>query len=185
MTCFNSCAVILLGLTFLAGCQSPSPPAAGHVNYGMSAILDGKPLPALEAITAESCYDGYGGYSLAFAAEADMDPQSIDDEIALSLNIKIDGGSQMTVGKPMEVMNNTYIHLSANTTAFLPPPPPQDPVTTATGTLSLTALSAREMSGSASLTFTDPADVNPVLRDSLVYEVTFTNLAIVHYCPES
>ena len=112
-----------------------------------------------------------------------MDPQAIDDEIALSLNIQIDPNSQMTMGKPVDVTNNTYLHLSANATAFLPPP--QDPVTTATGTLTLTALLARGMSGSASLTFTDPANVNPVVHDSLVYEVTFTNLAIAHYCPES
>ncbi len=58
-------------------------------------------------------------------------------------------------------------------------------MTTATGTLTLAALSAREISGSAMLTFTDPADVNPVVHDSLAYEVAFTNLAIVHYCPEN
>ena len=176
-------AVVLAALAVLTGCQPTPAAVTGHVSYGLSATLDGKPLPALEAITAESCSDGYGGYSLAFTAEADMDPQAIDDEIALSLSIQIDSGSQMTVGKPVEVTNNTSIHLSANATAFLPPP--QDPVTTATGMLTLTALSAREMSGSASLRFTDPADVNPVIRESLAYEVTFTDLAIVRYCPES
>ena len=169
-----------------AGCASQPTPipsaSSGHVTYDLSATLDGKPLPPLQAITAESCYDGYGGYLLAFTAIADMDPQSIDDEISLSLNIRIDPNSEMIVGKPIDVANSAYIHLSANAIVFTDAP--QNPVTTATGTLTLTALSQTEMSGSTSIRFTDPGDVNPVVKDSLAYDVAFTNLAIVYYCPE-
>jgi hypothetical protein len=175
--------LVLLSQTGCASQPAPSPTASGHVTYDLNATLNSKPLPPLQAITAESCYDGYGGYSLAFTAIADMDPQSIDDEISLSLDIRIDPNSEMIVGKPIDVANSAYIHLSANAIVFTDAP--QDPVTTATGTLTLTALSQTEMSGSASLMFSDPGDVNPVVKDSLAYEVVFTNLAIVHYCPES
>lgn len=179
------CMVILV-LMIQTGCApqpTPTPSASGHVTYDLSARLDAKPLPPLQAITAESCLDGYGGYSLAFTAIADMAPEAIDDEIALGLNIRIDPNSEMTVGKPIEVANSAYIHLAADATTFFPPL--QNPVTTATGTLTLTALSQNEMSGSASLVFTDPSDVNPVVKDSLAFDVAFTNLAIIYYCPES
>jgi len=176
--------IMILMLPAQAGCGSqPTPAVAGHVTYNLNATLNSKPLPPLQGITAESCYDGFwGGYSLAFSATADMDPQAIDDEISLSLNIRIDPNSEMIVGKPIHVTKSAYIHLSANAIVFTDAP--QDPVTTATGTLTLTTFSQREMSGSASLVFTDPGDVNPVVKDSLAYEVAFTNLAIV-YCPES
>ena len=149
----------------------------------MSATLDGKPLPALVGITASSCDDGYGGYAFTFAATADMEPQAIDDEIGLGLNIEIDDISKITIGKPIQVGNNNNIRLSASVRVFIEAP--QDPVTTATGMITITALSDREMSGSASLIFTDPSDVNPTVKESLAYEVTFTNLAVIHYCPES
>jgi len=176
--------IMTLMLLVQAGCGPlPTPVATRHVAYDMSATLDDKPLPALVGIIAESCYDGYGGYSLAFTATADMIPEAIDDEIGLGLNIRIDPNSDMITGKPIDVAKSSYIHLSASATAFLPPP--QDPVTNAAGTLTLTALSQREMSGSASLMFTDPDDVNPVVKDSLAFELAFTNLAIVHYCPKN
>jgi len=55
----------------------------------------------------------------------------------------------------------------------------------ASGMVTITSLQANEISGSASLTFSDPDDVNVVVKDSLTYEVTFSNLAVIHYCPES
>ena len=55
----------------------------------------------------------------------------------------------------------------------------------ASGTMTISALSTNEISGSASLTFSDSGDVNAVVKDSLAYEVTFTNLAVIHYCPEN
>ena len=51
--------------------------------------------------------------------------------------------------------------------------------------VTITSLQANEIRGSASLTFSDPDDVNVVVKDSLTYEVTFSNLAVIHYCPES
>jgi hypothetical protein len=178
--------MVILMLMIQTGCApqpTSAPSASGHVTYDLSATLDGKPLPPLQAITAESCADGYAGYSLAFTSIADVDPEAIDDEIALGLNIRIDPNSKMTVGEPMGVVNSAYIHLAADAMTFFPPV--QNPITTATGTLTLTALSEREMSGSASLLFTDPNDVNPVVKETLAFEVAFTNLAIVQYCPES
>ena len=62
---------------------------------------------------------------------------------------------------------------------------PQDPLTTTSGTITISALSANEMSGSASLAFSDPGDVNAVVQDSLAFEVMFSNLAIIHYCSEN
>ena len=161
----------------------PMPAATGHVVYGLSGTLDGKPLPALVGIKAESCYDGYGGYTLTFAATADMEPQAIDDELGLNLEISIADISQITVGKPMQVANNQNIRLAARPTAFLPPES-LGTLTTASGTLTIAALTEREISGSASLTFSDPDDVNAMVKDLLAYEVTFSNLAVIHFCPE-
>ena len=101
--------IINLMLLAQAGCApqaTPSTSSEGHVSYAMSAILDDQPLPSLVGIRAESCYDGYGGYSIAFTAVADIDPQAIDDEISLSLNIRIDPNSEMIVGKPIHVANS-------------------------------------------------------------------------------
>jgi len=168
-----------------AGCGSqPTPAVAGHVVYDLSATLDGKPLPPLVGITAESCDDGYGGYVLTFAATADMEPQAIDDEIGLGLEISIGDISKITVGKPVDVTNNQDFRLLASPTAFLDPAALR-PLDIASGTLTITTLQANEISGSASLTFSDPDDVNAVVKDSLTYEVMFTNLAVIHYCPES
>jgi len=177
--------IMILMLLAQAGCGSqPTPAAAGHVVYDLSAILDGKPLPPLQAITAESCYDGYGGYSLAFSATVDMIPEAIDDEIGLNLEIRIVDISQITIGKPVNVANNQDIRLLASPTAFLDPAALR-PLDIASGTLTITTLQANEISGSASLTFSDPDDVNALVKDSLVYEVAFSNLAVIHYCPES
>jgi len=178
------CATILM-LLAQAGCApQPTPAAAGYVAYGMSATMDGKPLPALIGIIAESCYDGYGGYVLTFAATADMEPQAIDDEIGLSLEIRIGDISKITVGEPVNVANNLDIRLLASPTAFIDPAVLK-PLTIASGTITITTLQEREISGSASLTFGDPDDVNAVVKDALAYEVSFTNLAVIHYCPES
>ena len=174
--------IMILMLLAQAGCGSQQTPAPGQVVYSMSATLDGKPLPALVGIKAESCDNGYGGFTLTFTATADMEPQAIDDEISLGLNIKIDDMGKTTIGKPIEVGINSNIQLSANVRVFIEGP--QDPLTTATGMITITTLSQREMSGSASLMFTDTSDVNPTVKDSLAYEVAFSNLAVIHYCPE-
>jgi len=176
---------MILVLLAQAGCGPRlSPDTAGHVAYGLSATIDGKALPALVGITAESCYDGYGGYVLTFTATADMEPQAIDDEIGLGLEIRIGDISKITVGEPVNVANNQNIRLLASPTAFLDPAALR-PLDIASGTITITTVQANEISGSASLTFSDPDDVNAVVKDSLTYEVTFSNLAVIHYCPES
>ena len=178
------CTTILMLLVQTGCAPQPTPAAAVHVAYGMSATMDGKPLPTLVGIRAESCYDGYGGYALTFTAIADMEPQAIDDEIGLSLEIRIEDISKITAGEPVKVANDQNIRLLASPTAFIDPAALK-PLNTASGTLTISMLQEREISGSASLTFTDPDDVNAVVNDSLVYEVTFSNLAVIHYCPEN
>ena len=178
-----TCIMILMFLA-QAGCRSKLTAASGQVVYSMSATLDNEPLPALVGITAESCYDGYGGYALTFTATADMEPQAIDDEIGLGLEIRIGDISKITVGEPVNVSNNQNIRLLASPTAFLDPAVLK-PLNIASGMVTITSLQANEISGSASLTFSDPDDVNVVVKDSLTYEVTFSNLAVIHYCPES
>lgn len=175
--------VVLAQLGCAPQALTPAPSSAGHVAYSMSAALDGKPLPALVGITAESCNDGYGGFTLTFTATADMELQAIDDEIGLSLVIRIGDISKIAVGEPVNVANNQNIRLLASPTAFIDPAALK-PLNIASGTLTISALQEREINGSASLTFTDPSDVNALVKDTLAYEVTFTNLAVVHYCPE-
>ena len=176
--------IMMLMLLVQAGCAPQPTPISEYVAYGMSAILDDQPLPALVGIIAESCYDGYGGNSLAFTATADMIPEAIDDEIGLNLEISIVDILQITIGEPVNVANNQNIRLLANPTAFLDPAVLK-PLNIASGTLTITTLQANEISGSASLTFSDPDDVNAVVKGSLTYEVTFSNLAVIHYCPEN
>ena len=175
---------MILVLLAQAGCGPRlSPDTAGHVAYGLSAAIDGKALPALVGITAESCYDSYGGYVLTFTATADMIPEAIDDEIGLGLEISIEDISKIIVGKPMDVANNLDIRFLASPTSFIDPAVLK-PLNVASGTITITKLQANEISGSASLTFSDPGDVNALVNDSLAYEVMFTNLAVIHYCPE-
>ena len=88
------------------------------------------------------------------------------------------------VEKPVDVTNNQNIRLAAHPTAFLDPAS-LSPLKMASGTMTISALSTNEISGSASLTFSDSGDVNAVVKDSLAHEVTFTNLAVIHYCPEN
>jgi len=178
------CITAFIVMSSLLGCQSPPALAGQQVAYGMGAVIDGEPLPALVGITATSCYDDYGGYALTFAATADMEPQAIDDEIGLNLQISIPDISQITIGEPVQVANNQNIRLAARPTAFLPPES-LGSLTTASGTLTISRLQERDISGSASLTFSDPGDVNAVVKDSLTYEVTFSNLAIIHHCATS
>lgn len=178
--------IMIFMLLVQVGCApqtTPSSSSAGHVSYSMSATLDGNPMPTLVGIRAESCYDGYGGYVLTFTATADMEPQAIDDEIELSLEIRIADITQITIGRPVDVANNRHVRLAARATA-LHPPESLGSLTMASGTITIATLQTNEISGSASLTFTDPNDVNAVVKDSLAYEVTFSNLAVIHYCPE-
>ena len=150
--------IMILMLLAQAGCGSqPTPAVAGQVVYGMSATIDGRALPELVGITAESCYDGYGGNVLIFTATADMIPQAIDDEVGLGLEISIGDISKITVGKPVDVANNQDIRLLASPTAFLDPAVLK-PLNVASGTITITKLQANEISGSASLTFSDPGD---------------------------
>jgi len=182
-TTVTHCIVVLIVMLSLMGCQSrPAPAAAGHVAFGMSAILDDKPLPLLSVITAESCSNGYGGISIAFSGESNLTENAIDDEVGIGLNVKIYDVWQLPLGRSIEVTNNKNIRVSGIIARFLLPL--QDPLTTATGTITLSSLSDNEVSGVASLTFTDPNDVNGTVQDSVVLVAAFTNLAVVKYCTD-
>lgn len=176
--------IMIFMILIQAGCApQPTPATAGYVTYGMSAAMDGKPLPTLVWIRAESCDDDYGGFTLTFTATADMEPQAIDDEIGLSLEIRIGDISKIALGEPVNVANNRNIRLLASPTAFIDPAALKL-LNTASGTLTISALQEREISGSALLTFSDPDDDNAVVKDSLTYEVTFSNLAVIHNCSD-
>ena len=181
-TTVTHCIAAIIVMSSLTFCQSrPAPAAAGHVAYGMSAILDDKPLPPLRVITAESCSNGYGGISIAFSGEANLIENAIDHEVNLGLNVKIYDVWQLPLGKSIEVTNNRNIRVSGIMGRFLSP---QDPLTTARGTITLSSLTDHEVSGVASLTFTDPNDVNGTVQDSVVLVAAFTNLAVVKYCTD-
>jgi hypothetical protein len=151
----------------------------------MRATLDGNPEPDLEALDAHACMNEMGGYSLYFKGLADPQPVT-HDEIEYRLYIRIeygpDGNPATTPGQHVEVKDNPLIHLSANAIQFMSPK--QNPVSTVTGTITLSSLSYKETSGSALLLFTDPDDVNSVIRDWLILEVAFENLATLYECPK-
>jgi len=169
-------------LSGVVGCQRQPTPNSGYVMYSLRVTLDDEPMYVLEGITGESCSNGYGGLLFEFAAEADPIEEAIDDEIGFGLSIQIDDVTRISSGKPTDVANNPNLHLSGRVRRFLPPP--QDPLTSVTGTLTISALSSSQVSGSALLTFIDSDDVNLAVQASAVFAVEFTNLAIARYCPE-
>ena len=120
------------------------------------------------------------GLGLTFAWNA---VRSLRPFFILGLEISIGDISNITIGKPVDAANNRDIRLLASPTSFLDPAVLK-PLNIASGTITITTLQANEISGSASLTFSDPDDVNAVVKDSLAYEVTFSNLAVIYYCPE-
>ena len=163
--------IMILMLLAQAGC---APQAAQ--NYSMNAFIDGEPPSSLVVSKAEACYDGSKGYALEFAAKADMGPQAVWREISLRLNIEIDEIAKITIGKSVDVGDDSNIHVTIGADIYTPPL--LEPLATVTGTITITALSEREISGSASLVFTDPENFNPAVDDSLVYDVTFNNLPV-------
>jgi hypothetical protein len=151
----------------------------------LRATLDGQLLPELIKVDARACREA-PGYMLLFKG-LKVDPLGpTDGEIDFTLSIRIDtnpdGSPAIEIGRPVDVKDNPSIHLTANARTIFSGP--QDPVRSATGTLTLTSLSAYgEASGSAVLLFTDPDDVNSVIQDWLILEVTFENLATMYPCP--
>jgi hypothetical protein len=125
------------------------------------------------------------GHLLVFRGQADPPLGPTDDEIDFTLAIRIDnhpdGSPAIALGRPVEVKDNPSVHISANARVFLYQP--QDPVSTVTGTITFSSLDYRETSGTALLMFTDPEDVNPAIREWLILELTFTNLATMYGCP--
>ena len=153
------------------------------VSYSMSATIDGKSLPPLVAITANACYDGYGGYAITFAGKADFIPQALDDEMGLELSLALDDASQVSLGVPIDFSRTSQVQASAHPTAFLDPAV-LGTLTTPSGSVTLSQLSSDEISGTISITFADPSDSTPLVDNSLTFEVEFRNLPVLNYCPE-
>ena len=167
--------IMILMLLAQAGCASQA-----TQRYSLTALIDGEPSASLVVKKAEACYDGSKGYALKFSAKADMGPQAIWHQIRLRLNIEIDDIEKITTGKPVNVGDDSNIRLSANANEHFPWL--YSPLTTATGTITITARSENEISGSASLVFTEPDDFSSEVKDSIAYNVIFQNLPVIHYC---
>jgi len=173
------CIMILILLAQTACAPQPTPA------YSLNALIDGQPPSSVVSTKAEACYDGSMGYALKFFAKADMGPQAIWGAISLRLNIEIDDIAILTIGEPIEVANNSKIHLSISASEDFRGARLYDFLKTVTGTITITALSEKEISGTASLVFTDPENFNPIVEDSIIYQVTFNRLSVNHDCAAS
>jgi len=173
------CMMILILLAQTA-CMSQPTPA-----YSLNAIIDGKPPSSLVSTKAEACYQGSGEYALRFSAKADMGPEAVWTGFNLRLNIEFNDIAILTIGEPIEVANNSKIHLSTSASEDFRGARLYDLLKTVTGTITITALSEKEISGTASLVFTDPENFNPIVEDSIIYQVTFNRLSVNHDCAAS
>ncbi|HSF80424.1 MAG TPA: hypothetical protein VLA49_04290 [Anaerolineales bacterium] len=166
------CTMIFL-LLAQAGCAPQAPQ-----RYSLNTLIDGESPSSLVVTKAEACFDDSKRDALKFAAKADMGPQAVWREISLRLNIQIDDIAKITMDKPVEVGSGNNINAAIGVDVHTPPL--DSPLSTVTGTITITALSENEISGSASLVFTDPENFNPTVEDSLVYEVTFIHMTVNH-----
>ena len=153
--------------------------------------LDDRPMPALVSITRESCTNGGADLFVVFSAVNAPQGEPVDAETDFRLSIQFDDVSKIPVGKPIDVANNpNNLHLSALVTAFQAPP--LEPLTSfngsANGVITISALSSEQVDGSAVLTFVDRQDEstqwgqNRLVQKALVFDVTFTDLAINPSC---
>jgi len=148
-------------------------------------------MPALVSVTRESCTNGGADLFLVFSAVNAPQGEPVDAETDFRLSIQFDDVSKIPLGQPMDVANNPpNLHLSALVTAFHAPP--LEPLTSfngsASGVITISALSSGQVDGSAVLTFVDRQDEstqwgqNRLVQKALVFDVTFTNLAINPSC---
>src|SRR3972149_5299322 len=171
------CIMILILLAQTACTSQPTPA------YSLNALIDGQPPSALVSTKAEACYDGSMGYALKFFAKADMGPQAVWGAISLRLNIEFNDIAILKIGEPIEVANNSKIHLSTSARGEdFRGGRLYDLLHTVTGTITITALSEKEISGTASLVFTDPENFNPIVEDSIIYQMAFNHLSVNHDC---
>lgn len=153
-------------------------------NIDIKIVLDNAPVPSakLENIQGEGCKDIDSSIILHFSALYDPIEGAIDDEIYFGLEIKLKDISQIESGVSYEVENNPNMSFSASVLCFCMPP--LDPLTTVSGTFTITKIFQNMIDGKADLKFTDPNDVNTVVHDSLIYKVDFKNIDIGENCVE-
>ena len=165
-------------LVVQAGCAAQPTPS-----YSLNATINGQPPVSLVVNKGEACYQGSRGYALRFSAKADIGPEAVWPEINLRLNIEFNDIAILTIGEPIEVANNSKIHLSTSASGEdFRGGRLYDLLTTVTGTITITALSEKEISGTASLVFTDPENFNPIVEDSIIYQMAFNHLSVNHDC---
>ena len=146
-------AIICLVMFDTSGCQPQE--------KDFRITLDDRPMPALVSVTRESCTNGGADLFLVFSAVNAPALQPVDAETHFRLSIQFDDISKIPLGEPIEAANNPNLHLSALVTAFLPPP--LESLTSASGSITISALSPEQVDGSAVLTFVDPPDRKSVV----------------------
>ncbi len=164
-----------------------TPQAGARVSYQLRASLDNQVLQALKGLAAEACVEQTTEPNrrrrlvLRFAAQDDPQQNVADDETGLELKVEVDDFDNAPQNQPIPA-EHQGLRFSASAIRFLPGP--QEALTNASGTLTLSRISAREVSGSADLQFSDPNEVNAVVKNSLGFYAEFENLPVKVECAQ-
>jgi hypothetical protein len=112
---------------------------------------------------------------LTFSAVNDPIKNAVDDEMYFGLEIRLIDPPK--INETISVENNPAVEIKGDVSCFCAPP--LESLTTAVGTVIITAYEKETVSGVAEITLTDPAEVNTAVHDNLKFKVNFTHLPVL------
>ncbi len=134
---------------------------------------DGRPMKALKEISGR-CLTKDSELLLMFSAVNDPDELIADEELFFNLDIQFDDISQIPLGVPLDITDNPDINASAGILCFCLPP--QNPLSLATGVITIKSFSEDFISGSLILSFQDPSGLNINVDRSLSFWTRFARI---------
>ena len=134
---------------------------------------DGRPMRALKEISGR-CITKDSELLLMFSTVNDPDELIADEELFFNLDIQFDDISQIPMGEPIDIADNPDINASAGILCFCLPP--QNPLSLATGVITIRSFSGDSISGSLILSFSDPSGLNINVDRSLSFWIRFTRI---------
>lgn len=139
----------------------------------MRIINDGRPMRAIKELNGR-CLSNDSELLLMFSAVNDPDERIADDELFFNLDIQFKDISQIPLGEPIDIADNPGINASAGILCFCLPP--QNPLSLATGIITIKSFSEDFISGSFILSFSDPSGLNINVDRSLSFWTRFARI---------
>ena len=139
----------------------------------MRIINDGRPMRALKEINGR-CLTNDSELLLMFSTVNDPDERIADDELFFNLDIQVDDISQIPLGEPIDIADNSDVNANAGIVCFCIPP--QDSLSLATGIITIKSFTENFITGSLILTFRDPTGLNINVDRSLSFWTRFTRI---------